>query len=64
MLILEIDERILEKEKDVLKDILENVLVKRFDKKEWKDLFLENTDLENVPIKSDFKSGDNLFELK
>ena len=63
-LILEIDERILEKEKDVLKDILENVLVKRFDKKEWKDLFLENTDMENVPIKSDFKSGDNLFELK
>lgn len=63
-LIIEIDEEIADKEKDVLKDILAQVLQKRLDSKIWRDLFIDDTAIEEVPIKSDLKIGDNLYELK
>ena len=63
-LIIEIDEEIADKEKDVLKDILAQVLQKRLDSKIWRDLFIADTAIEEVPIKSDLKIGDNLYELK
>ncbi|MDQ1281851.1 MAG: polymerase [Patescibacteria group bacterium] len=63
-LILEVDEECVDKEKNVLKNILENVLEKRLNDKKWKDLFITNTAIEEVFIKSDLKIGDNLYELK
>ncbi len=63
-LILEIDEDIIDKEKNILKSILENVLEKRLEDKKWKDLFIKNTAIKEVFIKADLKIGDNLYELK
>lgn len=63
-LIIEIDEELVDKEKDVLKDILANVLQKRLNDNKWKNLFIPGTAIEEVPIKSDLKIGDNLYELK
>ena len=63
-LILEIDENIIDKEKENLKKILENVLIKRYEDKIFKNIFLEDIALKDVPIKADAKIGDNLFELK
>lgn len=63
-LILEIDEDILDKEKNILKSILENVLEKRLSDKKWKDLFIPDTSMEEVSLKSDLAIGDNLYELK
>lgn len=63
-LILEIDEDILDKEKNILKSILENVLEKRLNDKKWKDLFIPDTSMEEVALKSDLAIGDNLYELK
>jgi hypothetical protein len=32
--------------------------------KEWRELMLNDTKVEDVPIKADMKIGDNLYELK
>ena len=63
-LILEIDKDIVDKEKDIIKNIMENVLVKRLADKDWQDMILPDTAIEKVPIRSDSKIGDNLYELK
>lgn len=63
-LILEIDEDIVEKEKVNLKNILENVLDKRLNDKNWKDLFIKDAEIDKVKLKSDLSIGDNLYELK
>lgn len=63
-LILEIDEDIIEKERINIKDILENVLKKRIKDEKWKDLFLVDTAVGQVPIRTDSKIGNNLYELK
>jgi DNA polymerase-1 len=63
-LILEIDEDIVDEEKNKIQDILKNVLSKRYHQEKWKDMFLQDTAVEQVPIRSDSKVGDNLYELK
>ena len=63
-LILEVDEDIIDKEKYVLKNILEKVLEKRIEDPKWKSLFIENTAVKEVFLKSDLEIGDNLYELK
>jgi DNA polymerase-1 len=63
-LILEIDEDCIDKEKEILKKILENVLEKRINDKKWKDLFITDTATREVFIKSDLKIGNNLYDLK
>ncbi len=63
-LILEIKEDLIEKESLNIKKILETVLSKRINDNEWKNMFLENTAVENVPIKADYKIGKSLFDLK
>ena len=63
-LIIEVDEDIVDQEKEILKNILAQVLEKRLNDKKWKDLFIPDTAIEEVPIKSDLKIGNNLYELK
>ena len=63
-LIIEVDEDIVDQEKEMLKNILAQVLEKRLNDKKWKDLFIPDTAIEEVPIKSDLKIGNNLYELK
>jgi DNA polymerase-1 len=63
-LILEIDKDIVDGEKNKIQDILKNVLSKRYNEEKWKDMFLQDTAVEQVPIRSDSKVGDNLYELK
>jgi DNA polymerase I-like protein with 3'-5' exonuclease and polymerase domains len=63
-LIIEVDESCVDQEKNILKDILADVLEKRLNDKKWKELFIPDTAIEEVPIKSDLKIGDNLYELK
>jgi DNA polymerase-1 len=63
-LILEIDQEIVNKEKDNIKNILESVLSNRYHDKDWQDMFLSDTAIEKVSIRCDSKIGDNLYELK
>ncbi|MEI6352844.1 MAG: DNA polymerase, partial [Candidatus Nomurabacteria bacterium] len=63
-LILEIDEKISDREKENIKNILENVLIKRLKEKDWDEMYLENTAIKEVVIKADSKVGNNLYELK
>ena len=63
-LILEIDKNIIEKEKVLIQNILESVLIKRYNDEKWKDMFLSDTAMDKVLIKSDSNMGDNLYELK
>jgi DNA polymerase-1 len=63
-LVLEINENIIDAEAPKLRSILENVINKRLEDKEWRELMLNDTKVEDVPIKADMKIGDNLYELK
>ncbi|MBP9765671.1 MAG: hypothetical protein KBD12_00360 [Candidatus Pacebacteria bacterium] len=63
-LILEVDESISEREKNIFKSILEEVLIKRIEDKKWKDLFVLDTAIKEIPMRSSLEIGDNLYELK
>jgi DNA polymerase-1 len=66
-LVLEIADDILEKEKDNLKQILENVLEKRIVgemKKDFINIFIKNNFIKSVPLVANLKVGENLFDIK
>ncbi len=63
-LVLEIEKNSIEVEGPKLRSILENVIKKRLERKEWSELMLANTKVAEVPLKADMKIGDNLYELK
>lgn len=63
-LVLEVKEEIIEKEKENLKNIFEEVLIKRLKKKNWTKMFLENTSVKDVPLKAEISTGKSLYDLK
>lgn len=63
-LVLEVKDELVEKESENLKNIFENVLIKRLKDKEWNDMFLNDTAVEIVPLKTESKSGESLYDLK
>lgn len=63
-LVLEVKEDLIEKEAEHLKNIFEEVLIKRMKDTTWKHMILQDTAISKVPLKAEVKSGNNLYELK
>ncbi len=63
-LVFEIKNELIEKESENLKNIFENVLVKRLKDKEWENIFLQDTAVDVVPLKTESKNGKSLYDLK
>ncbi len=63
-LVLEIKEELVEKEIKNLQNIFENVLSKRYKDKDWENMFLESVAVEDIPLKTEAKSGNTLYDLK
>lgn len=63
-LLLEVREDLVERVAEDLKDIMESVLERRLENKEWQNIMLEDTAVKEVSLKVDSEIGDNLFEVK
>lgn len=63
-LIFEIKDNIVDRESDNFKKIFEEVFKKRLKDKDWENIFLKNTKIEEVPLKAEFKIGESLYDLK
>jgi len=64
-LILELPDGLVDQELDNLKKIFENVLIKRLQDKDFKNIFIKNEiEIKNVPLVANVKIGDSLYDLK
>ena len=63
-LVLEIKDGLVEKESGNLKKIFEDVLMERLKDEEWSNMFLQDTAIDIVPLKAEFKIGESLYDLK
>lgn len=63
-LVLEVKNDLIDFEEKNIKNILENVLSERLKVESWRDMMLNGTAVEEVPLKAEVKVGFNLYELK
>ncbi|MEA4910805.1 DNA polymerase I, thermostable [bioreactor metagenome] len=63
-LVLEVKAQIIDKVSEDLKNIMEEVLEKRLEDKNWQNIMLQDTNASLIPLKVDVEIGDSLYEVK